>query len=210
MTLPRRRNRRPDEAAQWLAPLITDPATVPFSVTSDPGVMPARATAPAAFPLPDGPARHHDVALFGRSPLGWALICGVCRTTRHATREANHQRHAFDALRDSATAAGWTLDAFWRWACPGCQQTPRYWPLRTAVHAAPHVRQAKLAGEHVTATAEFWLEVTAEQASFEQVRGARARTAAIIRPDGRFITARIITGNPADPDYHGRHREAAS
>ena len=93
---------------------------------------------------------------------------------------------------------------------PPCQQTPRYWPLRTAVHAAPRVRDAKLAGEHVTATAEFWLEVTAEQASFEQVRGARARTAAIIRPDGRFITARIITGNPADPDYHGRHREAAS
>ena len=172
-----RQPRRPRHR-QWLATPHHRPRP-PCRSASRPTPASCPPAARLRFPCRPGPPGTTTSRLLGRSPLGWALICGICRTTRHATREANNQRHAFDALRDFATAAGWTLDAFWRWACPPCQQTPRYWPLP---HRRPRRPQRparpKLAGEHVTATAEFWLEVTAEQASFEQVRGARARTAA--------------------------------
>jgi hypothetical protein len=83
------------------------------------------------------------------------LLCGMCRWRRHDDPAiAGLPFGIFDALRDSALAAGWVLDLFLRWCCPACAGTPAYWSPRPVAHYHPEVRRRKLAGQDVPPSAE--------------------------------------------------------
>jgi hypothetical protein len=180
-----------------------------------PGMLPAL---PAGDGTPAEPAdrfgrpprtpRPADAAMYVRTKDGPGLECGLDRWRRHADPAVQDAPYMFDALRESARAAGWRPDAVGRWICPRCQHSPLYWPLRAPRHSTPRVRQAKIGGQYVSPAVEFDFEVITEQASLERLRASRARTAVISRGDGRFLTARIVTGDSGN--YQGRRRAGAS
>ena len=102
---------------------------------------------------------------------------------------------SFRALRTSAWAAGWHLDALGRWACPGCcQESPGYrtpypvtvwaedaaarrgemWDVHVVYGGEPVLTPL---GQVLTVAAEHVLTARAEHDLFRAVRAARARHA---------------------------------
>lgn len=75
--------------------------------------------------------------------LGQHLMeCGVCVRSRYADPTTAHMPFPFEALRESAYAAGWRLDRFARWACPACQRTPAYHARYSLIHWDPDAAEA--------------------------------------------------------------------
>jgi hypothetical protein len=89
------------------------------------------------------------------------MLCGICRHTRYADPIAVTLPFAFEALRVSAWTAGWRLDAFDRWGCPGCQKTPAWHARYTVTLYDDRAAQARLARD---ADAERWWRGAAEHA----------------------------------------------
>ncbi len=197
----------PGQDTQPLALLRAQPRYSPPAPDMFPALPGDAPAGPAdRYGRPPRTPRPADAAMYTRTEDGPGLECGLCRWRRHADPAAQDAPYIFDALRESARAAGWRPDAVGRWICPKCQHSPLYWPLRAPRHSAPRVRQAKTDGWHVPPAVEFEFEIVAEQAALERLRASRARTAVISRGDGRFLTARIVTGGPAGEDYQGRRR----
>jgi hypothetical protein len=190
------------------------PGTIPLDRVRELGYQawhqrPAAALEAPAPGRPERARRPADAAMFTRTKDGPGLECGLCRWRRHADPAVQDAPYIFDALRASAasvTPVPWRPDAVGRWVCPDCQKSPLYWPRCAPRHSAPRVRQAKMDGQYVPPDVELDLEVVAEQAALERLHASRNRTAMIIRPDGRFLTARIVTG---DKDYQGKRRAGA-
>ena len=210
MTLPRRRNRRPgtaapDDAAQWLAPLITDPATVPFSVTSDPGVMPARlpgcvSPADRARPAP----RRRTVR--PQPPRLGPHLRGL---PHHPPRHQRGQPPAARVRRAPRLRHSRRVDPR-RVLAVGLPPLPADPPVLAAPHRRPR-RPRRAAGEARRGARHRDGRVLAgSHRRASQLRAGPRRT----RPDRRHHPARRPVHHrpdhqrqPADPDYEGRHRE---
>jgi hypothetical protein len=109
----------------------------------------------AARPRPRRDPREMFIPVWVPTLGRHVLLCGMCRWRRHDDPAiAGLPFGIFDALRDSALAAGWVLDLFVRWCCPWCKDTPAYWPARPVAHYHPEVRRRKLAGQDVPPSAE--------------------------------------------------------
>ena len=107
------------------------------------------------------PQRPADAAIFAWSRLLQQHImkCGVCLRSRYADPIAGSMPFTFEALRVSAYVSGWRLDAFARWACPACQQTPAYWSPYPVIHWDGDAADAYLRGLPDT---EFYHRAAAE------------------------------------------------
>jgi hypothetical protein len=128
------------------------------------------------------PQRPADVAIFTWSTLigQHIMLCGVCppgRRSRHADPTAATMPFTFEALRDSAYDAGWRLDAFSRWACRACQDTPAYWSPRPVTHFHPEVGRRRHAGQDVPPHAEATAIAIVEHGLLRDVARAAARHA---------------------------------
>ena len=138
----------------------------------------------AQRPRPQRPA---DEAIFAWSALigQHIMLCGVCppgRRSRHADPTAAAMPFAFEALRVSAHAAGWRLDAFGRWACPACQDTPAYWSPRPVTHFHPEVGRRRHAGQDVPPHAEATAIAIVEHGLLRDVTRAAAKHARAVTP----------------------------
>ena len=105
-----------------------------------------------ALQLRERPARPADAFIPVWSPvLGqFIMLCGTCppeRRSRYADPMAGHMPPEFEALRVSAYVSGWRLDAFARWACPACQQTPGYRTPYPVIQWDGDATEAYLAGD---------------------------------------------------------------
>jgi hypothetical protein len=162
----RRRDRHDaGQAGQWLASLRTGPhdaTTVPvppggWQGASATGVMPGPDTEP--FPAPEPRPRPRAAApppetdpapVADALAAGWPHLFEVrcqypaaphdtpipCDTAPHRDDRAGSIR----ALRRSAQAAGWHLDALGRWTCPPCQMGSQYrtlYPVTVRAGAGP-------------------------------------------------------------------------
>ena len=150
---------------------------------------PARETGPmqrlpriarvAQRPRPQRPA---DEAIFTWSALigQHIMLCGTCppgRRSRHADPTAAAMPFTFEALRTSAHDAGWRLDAFGRWACPACQDTPAYWSPRPVTHFHPEIGRRRHAGQDVPPHAEATAIAIVEHGLLRDVTRAAAKHA---------------------------------
>ncbi len=95
------------------------------------------------------PQRPADCAIFVWVPSTsqHVLLCSMCLWRRHADSAAGGKPFGFEALRDSAAAAGWRTDAFSGWCCPACQDTARYHAPRAVTHSHPVLRRRHKTGQ---------------------------------------------------------------
>jgi len=138
----------------------------------------------AQRPRPQRPA---DAAIFTWSALisQHIMLCGVCppgRRSRHADPTAAIMPFTFEALRVSAHDAGWRLDAFGRWACRACQDTPAYWSPRPVTHFHPEVGRRRHAGQDVPPHAEATAIAIVEHGLLLDVTRAAAKHARAVTP----------------------------
>ena len=177
---------QPDPAPRAEPVTRYQPAPVTFPALHD---TPPRDTGPfqrlpriarvAQRPRPQRPA---DAAIFTWSALigQHIMLCGTCppgRRSRHADPTAAAMPFTFEALRVSAHDAGWRLDAFGRWACPACQDTPAYWSPRPVTHFHPEVGRRRHAGQDVPPHAEATAIAIVEHGLLRDVARAAARHA---------------------------------
>lgn len=174
---------------QWLAPPVR------------PEPLPALPPAP--------PRRPQDAAIFVLLPSGFGLLCGMDLWRRHADPEANHYRHAFDALRVSALRAGWQPDAYGRWCCPRCVADPAWATPKPLAHwhpAGAHARPGP--GSPSWASRECWL---ARPATEYHEDAAEAWIAGDPAAEFWFAVEAEVEAlaRTADGAVHGRHAAVA-
>jgi hypothetical protein len=133
------------------------------------------------------PQRPADEAIFAWSALigQHIMLCGVCppgRRSRFANPTAAAMPFTFEALRTSAHDAGWRLDAFGRWACRACQDTPAYWSPRPVTHFHPEIGRRRDAGHDVPPHAEATAIAIVEHGLLRDVTRAAARHARAVTP----------------------------
>jgi hypothetical protein len=177
---------QPDPAPRAEPTARYQPAPAAFPALHD---TPPRDTGPlqrlpriarvAQRPRPQRPA---DAAIFTWSTLisQHIMLCGTCpprRRSRHADPTAATMPFTFEALRDSAYDAGWRLDAFGRWACKACQDTPAYWSPRPVTHFHPEVGRRRHAGQDVPPHAEATAIAIVEHGLLRDVTRAAAKHA---------------------------------
>ena len=182
---------QPDPAPRAEPVTRYQPAPVAFPALHD---TPPRDTGPfqrlpriarvAQRPRPQRPA---DAAIFTWSALisQHIMLCGTCppgRRSRHADPTAAAMPFTFEALRVSAHDAGWRLDAFGRWACKACQDTPAYWSPRPVTHFHPEVGRRRHAGQDVPAHAEATAIAIVEHGLLRDVTRAAAKHARSVTP----------------------------
>jgi len=176
---------QPDPAPRAEPVTRYQPAPVAFPVLHDtprdtgPFQRLPRIARVAQRPRPQRPA---DAAIFTWSALisQHIMLCGTCppgRRSRHADPTAAAMPFTFEALRVSAHDAGWRLDAFGRWACRACQDTPAYWSPRPVTHFHPEIGRRRHAGQHVPPHAEATAIAIVEHGLLLDVTRAAAKHA---------------------------------
>ena len=141
--------------------------TIPFTGVSDAGYPVALLPFPDRPAIePPPPARRADCAMWltPTAGRGFGLECGIDQWRRHADPAAAHADGSmFDALRDSALAAGWRVDANGVWNCPVCKERPAYRSPQPLAHYGSELDVAWRTAGH-DPVAEFWAWADARHA----------------------------------------------